>query len=349
MAAWLIVASGAKPGGNASALPPGRQYRLTIEGNNTVTFVPEVGLDPKTVDYKAQVEYIVNTRTAAEEAARAEAAGTAKKKPVRKPSAAAKARRKEKEAENADAGAAANPTPQVTAAVDLAVHASETRFRQGGQIILESRMSRSRFQGRLQPDAPVTTISASEAPPRLQEMLKRFDVTVASMLLDADSKVVGRKIRPDAPMPGVIETILSIHTPIPRDVAFWEAPTQLAMGQGQTAKGMLRFEKNKESVSRTGGLVNVKISGVLKAEGVVVGNFIKDGTYTVNGEQSYDPSTREWTSSSWSVAVNNELANQAGQTVAHARGTMKVQSKRLGEASSSSTSAATSEAPIARP
>ena len=44
----------------------------------------------------------------------------------------------------------------------------------------------------------------------------------------------------------MIETILSIHTPIPRDVNSWEAPTQLAMGHGQTAKGMLRFEKIKK-------------------------------------------------------------------------------------------------------
>jgi hypothetical protein len=73
----------------------------------------------------------------------------------------------------------------------------------------------------------------------------------------------------------------------------------------------------------------VKVSGVLKAEGVVAGRFIKDGTYTVTGEQTYDMHTKEWTSSKWSVAVANELANQAGQTVAQARGTMTVQSTAL--------------------
>ena len=57
----------------------------------------------------------------------------------------------------------------------------------------------------------------------------------------------------------MVETLLSIHTPIPTDVAFWEAPTQLAMGQGQTAKGSLRFEKEKGSAPR--GLVKVKVSG----------------------------------------------------------------------------------------
>src|SRR6185437_4090806 len=119
------------------------------------------------------------------------------------------------------------------------------------------------------------------------------------------------------------------HTPIPRDVASWEAPTQLAMGHGQTAKGILRFEKTKERAADSGGLINVKVSGVLKAEGAIVGNLIKDGTYTMTGEQSYDPRSREWKSARWSVAVKSELANAAGITLAHAQGNMLVQTRTL--------------------
>src|SRR5262249_32959518 len=119
-----------------------------------------------------------------------------------------------------------------------------------------------------------------------------------------------------------------IHTPIPKDVGSWEAPTQLAMGHGQTAKGSLKFEKDKATVPASGGPIKVKVSGVLKAEGMIVGNLIKDGTYTVTGEQSYDPHSREWKSARWSVKIENELANQ-GATVAHARGKMLVESKAL--------------------
>jgi hypothetical protein len=308
------------------AVPPGRQHLLTIEGENTVTFVPQAGLEPFKIDYKARVEYIVNTRTGDEAVAKGE--GASKKKAARKAVAAARTRRRDGD------GAA-----KVAGSVDLAVHSSEMKVRQNGQAVLESRMSRSRFEGRLQPDQPVTSVSTSAAPPRLQEFLKTFDTTTASLLIDDDSKVVDRKIRTDGPLRALTETLLSIHTPIPRDVAFWEAPTQLAMGQGQTARGTLRFEKDKESVARTGGLVKVKVSGVLKAEGVVVGKFIKDGSYTVTGEQSYDPSSREWRSSRWSVAVDNELANSGGRTVAHALGTMLVQSKALDDSPSPSASA----------
>ena len=154
-----------------------------------------------------------------------------------------------------------------------------------------------------------------------------------------------RKFRTDVPFHAVIETLLSIHTPIPRAVAFWEAPTRLVMGHGQTAKGMLRFEKDKESVAKTGGLVKVKVSGVLKAEGVVAGNLIKDGTYTVTGEQLYEPSSREWKSARWSVVVDNELANPAGLTIARATGTMLVRSRLFTDSPSTTVEPAINEKP----
>ena len=165
-------------------------------------------------------------------------------------------------------------------------------------------------------------------------MLKSFDTTAATMLLDEDSKVVSRKFRTDVPFHAIIETLLSIHTPIPRAVAFWEAPTRLVMGHGQTAKGMLRFEKEKESVAKTGGLVKVKVSGVLKAEGAVVGNLIKDGTYTVTGEQTLRTELARVESARWSVAVDNELVNPAGLTIAQAKGTMLVMSRLFDESPS---------------
>ncbi len=47
---------------------------------------------------------------------------------------------------------------------------------------------------------------------------------------------------------------------------------------------ILRFENQKGNVAKTGGLVTVKVSGMFKAEGFIVRNLIKDGTYTVTGE-----------------------------------------------------------------
>jgi hypothetical protein len=224
---------------------------------------------------------------------------------------------------------AENPASKATGAVDFSLHSSQISIRQGGQPILETKVTRSRFQGRLQPDSPIMSVTANDAPPMLQDILKRFDIIAASMSIDDDYKVINRRFRFEGSQRPVTETIVSIHAPIPKGVDTWEAPTQLAMGHGQTAKGLLRFEKDKASAAKPGEPVKVKVSGVLKAEGVVAGRFIKEGTYTVTGEQTYDTHTNEWTSSRWSVAVANELANQAGLTVAHARGTMIVQSRAL--------------------
>jgi hypothetical protein len=315
-----ILAAGPKP--EAGSLPPGRQYRLTIEGDNTVTFLPQVGLDPLRIDYLARVEYLVNTRSRIGES-EAKGEGALKKKAGRKVAGAVNKGKKK------DGG---NVASKAASAVDVAIHASEMTFRQAGQVMVESRISRVRFQGRIRPDAPIVNVSYRDAPPLLQELLRTFDTTAASVLLDDRSHVLARRIRSEGPLHAVIETLLSIHTPIPSDVGAWEAPTQLAMGHGQTAKGILRFEKSKDRAADGGGLIQVKVSGVLKAEGAVVGNFIKDGTYTVTGEQSYDPRSRQWKSARWSVVVASELANAAGFTLAHAGGNMVVQTRSLDDA-----------------
>ena len=186
--------------------------------------------------------------------------------------------------------------------------------------------ARARFQGRFIPEGAGGECCVPRCAPGFQDLLKRFDLTAASVLLDDRARVISRQVRLQGPLHAITETVLSIHTPIPTDAAFWEAQTQLAMGHNQTAKGMLRFEKDKGSTALPGGLVRVKVSGVLKAEGAIVGNFIKDGRYTVSGVQHYDPKSREWKKATWTVDVSNELANAAGVTVAQAKGKMLVES-----------------------
>jgi hypothetical protein len=314
-----IVAFGSEPDEPAPAPP--KQHVLTIEGENNVTFAPVAGRNPTELQYRARIEYLVKSRTA-QELDDASMLAPSKKKARSKPARSA-GRSKKKDPDE--------PAPEVASAVDIAIHAAELDFLQNGQTVVQSRISRARFQGRFMPEAPVLNVAYREAPPALQDLLKRFDVTAASVLLDDRARVISRQVRLQGPLHAITETILSIHTPIPTDAAFWEAPTQLAMGQNQTAKGMLRFEKDKASAALPGGLIRVKVSGVLKAEGAIVGNLVKDGTYTVTGEQHYDPKSREWKKASWSVDVTNELANAAGVTVAQAKGTMRVESKAVGE------------------
>jgi hypothetical protein len=314
-----LVAFGSEPQKLAPA--PARQHVLTIEGENDITFAPAANINPSKLEYRARIEYLVKTRTSDE--LDADAGSTSKKKTKSKSPRTA---RKAKKADLDD-----EPAPTVASAVDIAIHAAEMDFLQNGQTVVQSRITRSRFQGRFMPNAPVLNVAYREAPQALQELLKRFDVTAASVLLDDRARAVRRQVRLQGPLHAITETILSIHTPIPTDAAFWEAPTQLAMGQNQTAKGTLRFEKDKGSAALPGGLIRVKVSGVLKAEGAIVGNFVKDGRYIVTGEQQYDPKSREWKKASWSVDVATELANAAGVTVANANGKMLVNSKMLSD------------------
>lgn len=299
-------------GTKRAALPPGRPYVLKITGNNTITFVPQAGLNPLAIDYRAEVGYLVNSR--------AIEPGQVKSVPSR----ARSGRRGSRGAGKGDESGGEEERPGAVGAIDLALHAAEWTVRHDGKTFVEARLSRARFRGRLRPEAPMISVAYNEAPPVLHELLNIFDTTAASLLIDDRARVVRRRIRNEAPMHALVETLLSIHTPIPRDVGAWEAPTRLAMGHGQTASGMLRFEKVKPAGPERGGAVKVKVSGVLKAEGAVVGNLVKDGTYTVVGEQSYDPRAREWISARWSVEIRTELASQ-GATVAHGQGKMLVE------------------------
>jgi hypothetical protein len=325
----------------AGPIPPGRQHLLTIEGENIVTFVPQANLPEFKLEYRAKFEYIVDSRygkepkpTSTEEKDQVKDEDDSTTKPIAK---ATSKKTKSKKAES--------PASKATGAIDVSLHSSERTFRQNGLPLVDMKVSRTRFQGRLQAEMPIMSVAAKDAPLPLQEIMKGFDVIVASLLLNDDLKVVSRKIRNEGPQRAVTETILSIHVPIPRNADSWESPTQLVMGQGQTAKGTLRFEKvkvpviaaskekekeskEKEKAKET-SLVKVKVSGVLKSEGVVADRFIKDGTFTVNGEQTFDMKTHDWVASRWSVAVDSELANPAGLTTAHSRGTMTVQSKAL--------------------
>ena len=287
-----LAAASMAPG---AEVPPGRQHRLTMQGETVVTFVPQAKLPAIRAEYKAIVEYVVDTR---------------RLKPAR---AAEGAKGK------------GPPARAAVGAVDIALHSTEVAHRRGDEPAVMAKVSRSRFQGRLQANGPTVDVAAKQAPAAIMDVLKRYDVVAATMLVDDRNKVVDLRIKADGAQRALVETLVSIHAPVPEGLDAWEAPSRLAMGQGQTARGTLRCTRLGGS-----GPSRVKVEGVLKGEGVVAGNLIKDGTYTVEGEQTYDPKAREWVAARWTVRVDNELADAAGQTVARARGTMVVESAVAG-------------------
>lgn len=314
VAAWTVGAPG--------ALPPGRPYVFTMKGDSTVTFEPQTGLAPLPIDYKAGVEYLVNVRNL-----NAEAKSTPAKKRPRRRRPARPANQQEKSDPEAEG------RPKTAGLVEFALHSAEISLRHRGQMVVETRIRRSRFQGRLLPEAPILTVSYNESPPRLRSLLDRFDTAAAALAIDDQGRVINRQTRFEGPLHPIVETLMSIHTPIPRDAVSWDIPAQLAMGHGQTARGTLHFEK----MAATGAdaPVKVMVSGTLQAEGAIVGNIIKDGTYQVAGEQVLDPRSGGWTFARWIVDIKAELATQ-GATVAHVKGKMIVESRALAPASAPS-------------
>jgi hypothetical protein len=110
--------------------------------------VAAVGQNPATVEYQARIEYLVKTRTAEELKGDKTVAAITKKGRNKSTRGAKKAKKADGDGEPGS----------VSSAVDIAIHAAEMDFLQNGQTVVQSRITRDRFQGRLMPEMPVLTV-----------------------------------------------------------------------------------------------------------------------------------------------------------------------------------------------
>jgi hypothetical protein len=196
-------------------------------------------------------------------------------------------------------------------------------IRQNGRAVQDSTMNRASFTARPRPDAPLVTIPYDKAPPGLQEMLGVFGTTIAKFTVDpADGKERSRALQVKGPLAatfsGLVDNIMSVHSRMPGDADRWESPARLTLPQGQSAKGVLTFEKVKptaESASAT-----VRVSGTLDAEGAIGQAVVKGGKYVVSGEQVYDHESKRWKSARWTVEVEYTLTDPEGKPTGVAKG-----------------------------
>ena len=300
-----------------------RQHVLTIEGENNVTFAPAAGLNPYKVEYRARIEYLVKTRTGQELEA-----DSKHDQQEEDPEQGRRGRRRRSRRQTPTTSRRPPSPPRL---ISRSMPPRWTSCRTARRWC-SRRISRARFQGRFMPDAPVLSVAYREAPPMLQDLLKRFDVTAASVLLDDRARVLSDRFGSRARCTRSPRRSCRFTRRFPPTPPSGKPPLSSRWATIKPPRECSGFEKDKASAALPGGLVRVKVSGVLKAEGAIVGNLIKDGRYTVTGEQHYDPKSREWKKASWSVDVANDLANAAGVTVAHAKGKMMVDSKMLADA-----------------
>ena len=165
-ATWLFILAAPVAAGEPKADPAApvkaRQHVLSIAGDNNITFRAEAGLDPAKVEYRGGGLNISSRRRNGQEV-EADAASASQE-------TRSKASRTAKKIKKASADD--EPAPKVASAVDIAIHAAEMDFLQNGQTVVQSRISRAKFQGRFMPDAPVLSVSFREAPPPLQDLFE---------------------------------------------------------------------------------------------------------------------------------------------------------------------------------
>ncbi len=210
---------------------------------------------------------------------------------------------------------------------EVTIGSMQVKIDTEGKTLMESKMSRSgvRFQ---QGEQPASDIPYDKAPPTLKKILEDFDKPAATIELDAEGGETARKLLIDENSTlvenGIIDNTRMFHVKVPSDKTQWEAPTKFSMGSGQFARGNLTYEKLPgASDAKPDSPVRVKVSGDLKAEGKLGAGEIKNGLYKVSGEQTYDPSKKEWTSGELNVDVTLDIL-AAGQPAGSATGTMKV-------------------------
>jgi hypothetical protein len=169
-----------------------------------------------------------------------------------------------------------------------------------------------------------------QAAPLLRKIMEEYDRPVATIEVDSEGSETGRTFKIDAKSlfvaHGTIDITQIFHGRFPRDKDRWEAPVKLPVGNGQYARGSLKYQRTLSTTA--GGPVRVKVSGELQLTGNLVEVEYQNGRMTISGEQAYDPSLWEWTSGDLDIALNYNLVVN-GKIVSSASGTMKATLRRV--------------------
>jgi hypothetical protein len=213
------------------------------------------------------------------------------------------------------------------AALDVLVHSLALTMKQNGRLSQKTSMSRTRFRHMPQPGAETVDVPFEKGPAGLQAVLGTFDVPIVSLKLDASGREVSRNVRIEEQdkakgLVAIAEMIVSLHAPFATGSATWEAPVSIAIGEGQSSKGTLKFEKVGQPSQ---GIVKVRVSGQLALTGAMGQGQFKNGLYVVSGEQLYDTAAKEWKSGKWTMNISADMVNASNdKPIGSMKGTMVV-------------------------
>jgi hypothetical protein len=147
------------------------------------------------------------------------------------------------------------------------------------------------------------------------EMFAQFGAPLMAIQVDAEGAEIARELKvKSGPLTqsNAVENTRIFHPKFATNAKEWDAPANMALGQGQTASGTLHYKKRP---ARKDGLIDVDVSGVLHTQGKLAKTEIKHADYTVSGVQSYHPALREWVEGKLTVQMDFEGVSSTGQVV----------------------------------
>lgn len=206
--------------------------------------------------------------------------------------------------------------------LDVSIHSLEMVLKEDGQESFSTKLSRDGIAATR--DNATKEEGAKDAVPTVRRILESFDTPAVTIALDASGREVKRTTKIAgplaAPVLGSLDLLLALHPYIPRDAARWEIPVRIAMEQGRVAEGTLKFEKLASSPAA----VRVMVTGRLKpVAGASTSGESRTGSYSITGEQVYDPQAREWRSAQWSIDMALDIL-QNGKPAGSANGVVKL-------------------------
>jgi hypothetical protein len=152
--------------------------------------------------------------------------------------------------------------------------------------------------------------------PRALALVDEFESPLAVITLDAEGAEVSRvmKVKEGFLVDNkVLESSRIFHPRFAKAQNAWDVPALFPVGEKQVARGTLHYAKQSEP--RKGGLVGVDVSGDLAVTGKMGKAETKKGTYTVKGEQTYDPALGQWVAGRLEVAMEFEAVQPDGTVI----------------------------------
>lgn len=175
-----------------------------------------------------------------------------------------------------------------------------------GQPGQNSRMSRSGFS--LTTPQETQKFTYDDAPPALKAILAQFGEPLAVYSLGTEGEEIAPpelKIKSGVLIDTNAHMLTRVfHPRFPRREAKWVVATAIPIGQGQTSKGNLTYEKLSRPAAD--GSVRVKVSGTLEVSGMLGQSRIDKGSYVVSGEQTYNMKVGDWTSGKLDMQLSIE-------------------------------------------